>query len=171
MIDSGILFFGPMDKIIDFFENAFHNLASTHMAFHKQQIDLFERNRKTASLYAMMDRAIKAFSTSLFGLYFVLDIITERYSDITFLPEIISRDIRIQEFMIHNYHVTLSEFDSKLQNIAASIIQKQWRLVMTKKHKAVRKIQHSWRLVVCNPTFKICRDRLLFEFSKMENEV
>ena len=66
-------------------------------------------------------------------------------------------------------HAVLSDRFDYLQEKSAKMIQKQWKRVFNKRRLASKIIQKTWRHVIVNPSFKICQNRLMYEFERLEN--
>ena len=55
---------------------------------------------------------------------------------------------------------------SRNENVLLSLDEK---MTIVRRHRAASVIQRVWRMVVSNPNYLVCKKRLMYEFTSLEN--
>jgi len=71
--------------------------------------------------------------------------------------------------LLNRHQVHLDNINNAKNNIASIKIQTKWKEIYQNRNKAILKIQNRWRFVNSNPEYKICKNRLNYEFNNLIN--
>ena len=119
-----------------------------------------ERNIDTRCemLRSRMEETLSKFNYSeLEGVYRCDD---GNYIDL-FLCVMKEMSLKRMFYLVDSY----TELHKKTQSII--LIQDRFRKYLLMKHNAASLIQKKWRLVIVNPSFKVCKNRLMWELKSM----